>query len=74
LFRRILATVLFIITDFQFIPKNLKVTEGYKIVILLLFSHECEIWSLMLRGEHRLRMNEKMVLSKIFVLEVKEVR
>jgi hypothetical protein len=52
----------------------MQITVGYKIVILLLFSHGCEIWSLILRGENRLRVNEKMVPSKIFVHEMEEVR
>jgi len=41
----------------------MQITVGYKTVILLLLSHECEAWCLILGGEHKLRVNEKMVLS-----------
>jgi hypothetical protein len=43
-------------------------------VILLLLSHECETWSLILRGEHRLRANGKMLLRKIYVDKMEEFR
>jgi len=53
-------------------------TIGYKIIIIvliiLLLSHECETWSFILRAEQRLRVNEKMMLCKIFVLKTEDVR
>jgi hypothetical protein len=52
----------------------MQIAAGYTIVILLLLSHECETCSLILRGEHRLRVNEKMVPSSIYVLKMEEVR
>jgi len=50
------------------------ITVGYKIVILFLFSHECEILSGLLRREFRLRMNEIMGSSRTFVPRKEEVR
>jgi hypothetical protein len=52
----------------------LQITVGYKIAVLLLLSKECETWCLILGGEHRLRVKEKMVPSKIFVHNMVEVR
>jgi len=52
----------------------MQITVGYKTVILILLSHEYETWCLILRGEQKLRVKEKMVLSKIFVLKMEEVR
>ena len=52
----------------------MQITVGYNIVIFLLLSHESKTWSFILKGEHRLRMNEKMGPSKIFVLKMEEVR
>jgi len=52
----------------------MRITVGYKIVIFFFFSHECEIWSLVLRGENMLRMNKKMGSSSIFVLRREKVR
>jgi hypothetical protein len=36
--------------------------------------YQCEIWSLILREEKRLRVFEKRVLRKIFGLMMEEVR
>jgi len=52
----------------------MQITVGYTMVFLLLISHDYETSYLILRGEHRLRVREKMVLSKIFVLKMEEVR
>jgi len=59
--------------DFHFITDNMQITLGYKIVIFFLLSHECETWSFILRGELRLRVNEKMVPRKKFVVKNKYV-
>jgi hypothetical protein len=37
-----------------------------KIIILLVFLHGCETWSLILREEHRLKVFENRVLRRIF--------
>jgi hypothetical protein len=47
------------------IAKNLKINI-YKTVILPVVLHGCEIWSLILREEHGLRVFEKRVLRGIF--------
>jgi len=52
----------------------MQITVGYKIVFLIILSHECEIWSLILRAENRLSVNEKIAPSKIFVHNMEEVR
>jgi len=51
----------------------MQITVGYKILLLLLLSHECGTWSFILKEDHGLRVNEKMVLSKIFVHGIEEV-
>jgi hypothetical protein len=38
----------------------------YKTIILPVVLYGCETWSLTLRGEHRLRVFENRVLTKIF--------
>jgi hypothetical protein len=38
----------------------------YKTIILPVILYECEIWSLTLREEHRLRVFENKVLRRIF--------
>jgi hypothetical protein len=38
----------------------------YKTIILPVVLYGCEIWSLTLREEHRLRVFEKRVLKRIF--------
>jgi hypothetical protein len=45
----------------RLISKNLKI-KIYKTVILIVVLYGCEIWSLILRGEHRLRDFKKSVL------------
>jgi hypothetical protein len=47
------------------IPRNLKI-KLYKTVILPVILYGCETWSLTLREEHRLRVFENRVLSRIF--------
>jgi hypothetical protein len=49
----------------RLISKNLKI-KIYKTVILQVVLYGCEIWSLTLREEHRLRVFENRVLRKIF--------
>jgi hypothetical protein len=49
----------------RLISKNLK-TKIYKTVILPVVLYGCEIWSLTLREEHRLRVFENRVLRRIF--------
>jgi hypothetical protein len=46
-------------------PKNIKI-RIYKIIILPVVLYGCEIWSLTLREEHRLRVFENRVLRRIF--------
>jgi hypothetical protein len=50
--RRRLNTVLFRITDFQFITNNMQITVGYKIVIFLLFFHTSAEFGLWYWGEN----------------------
>jgi hypothetical protein len=49
----------------RFIPKKLKI-KIYKTVVLQVVLYECKTWSLTLREEHRLRVFENTVLSRIF--------
>jgi hypothetical protein len=49
----------------RLISKNLKV-KIHKTVILPVVLYGCEIWSLALREEHRLRVSENRVLTRIF--------
>jgi hypothetical protein len=49
----------------RLISKNLKI-KTYKTVILPVVLYGCEIWSLTLGEEHRLRVFENRVLRKIF--------
>jgi hypothetical protein len=46
------------------LSKNLKIRK-YKTIILPVVLYGCEIWSLTLREEHRLRMFENRVLRRI---------
>ena len=71
---RCLATALFINNNFHFIKNSMKFTIGQEIVIILLLSHECEIWSLILGVKHRLSVNKKIILLKIFVFKTEDVR
>jgi hypothetical protein len=47
------------------LSKNLKI-RIYKTIILPVILYGCETWSLTLREEHRLRVFENKVLSRIF--------
>jgi hypothetical protein len=47
------------------LSKNIKI-KIYKTIILSGFLYGCEIWSLILREEHRLRVFENRVLRRIF--------
>jgi hypothetical protein len=47
------------------LSKNLKI-RIQKTIILPVVLYGCETWSLTLRQEHRVRMFENMVLSRIF--------
>jgi hypothetical protein len=49
----------------RLLSKSIKI-KIYKIIILLVVSYGCEIWSLTLREEHRLRVFENRVLRRIF--------
>jgi hypothetical protein len=52
------------------LSKNFKI---YKIIISPIVLYGCEIWSLTLRKEHRLRVFENKMLSRIFGLKMEEV-
>jgi hypothetical protein len=54
------------------LSKNLKI-RIYKMIILPVVLHGCEMWSLTLREEHRLRVFENRVLRRIFGLKRDEV-
>jgi hypothetical protein len=45
----------------------------YVTTILLVVLYECEIWSLTLREEHRLRVFENRMLKRIFGLKRDEM-
>ena len=49
----------------QFVSKNLKI-KIYRTIILPVVLYGCETWSLTMREEHRLRVFENWVLSRIF--------
>jgi hypothetical protein len=49
----------------RLLPRNVKV-KIYKTIILPVVLYGCEIWSLTLREEHRLRVFENRVLRRIF--------
>jgi hypothetical protein len=55
----------------RLITKNLSI-KVYKTVILAVVLYGCEIWSLTLGKEHRLRVSENRVLRKIFGPKRKE--
>jgi hypothetical protein len=52
--------------------KNLKI-RSYKTIILPVVLYGCETWSLTLREEHRLKVFENRVLSRIFGLKRDEL-
>jgi hypothetical protein len=54
------------------LSKNVKI-RIYETTILLVVLYGCEIWSLTLREEHRLRVSENRVLRRIFGLRRVEV-
>jgi hypothetical protein len=47
------------------LSKNLKI-RIYKTIVLPVVLYGCEIWSLALKDEHRLKMFENRVLRRIF--------
>ena len=47
------------------LSKNIE-TEMWRNIILSVVLYGCEIWSLILREEHKLRVSENRVLRKIF--------
>jgi len=53
-------------------PKKIKI-KIYRIIILLVVLHECEIWSLALGERRRLRVSENKVLKRIFGPKTDEV-
>jgi hypothetical protein len=56
----------------QLLSRNVKV-KIYKNMILPVVLYGCEIWSLILRKEHRLRVFENRVLRRIFRSERDDV-
>jgi hypothetical protein len=56
----------------RLLSRNVKV-KIYKSIILSIVLYGCEIWSLMLREGHRLRVFENMVLRRIFGPKMDEV-
>jgi hypothetical protein len=51
--------------EFSLLTKNLKI-KIYRNIILSVVLYGCEIWSLILMQEHRLRVLENRVLRRIF--------
>jgi hypothetical protein len=49
----------------RLLPKNIKI-KIHKTIILIVVLYGCETWSLTLEEEHRLRVFENRVLSRIF--------
>jgi hypothetical protein len=56
----------------RLLSKNIKI-RIHKIIILPVVLYRCEIWSLALREEHRLRVFENRVLRRIFGPKIDEV-
>jgi hypothetical protein len=56
----------------RLLSKNLKI-RIYKMIILPVVLYWCETWSLTLRDEHRLRVFENRVLTRLFGLKRDEV-
>ena len=52
--------------------KNLKI-KIHRTIILPVVLYGCETWSLTLREEHRLRVNEKRVLRRVFGSKMDEL-
>jgi len=57
---------------FVFLSRNLN-TKIHKTIILPVVLYGCEIWSLTLRQEHRLRVCENRVLTRIYGPRRKDV-
>ena len=58
----------------RLLPKKWKINT-YETIILSVVLYGCEVWSLTLREEHRLRVFENKVLREIlFILQKKAVR
>ena len=53
--------------SFSVLSKNVKI-KIYRTIILPVVLHECESWSLTLRGERKLRVFENRVLRRVFGL------
>jgi hypothetical protein len=49
----------------RLLPKNIKI-RIYKTIIMPVVLYGCEIWSLTLREEHRLKVFENRILRRIF--------
>jgi len=49
----------------RFLPKNLKI-KIYRTIILPVVFYGCEVWSLTLREERKLKVSENMVFRRIF--------
>jgi hypothetical protein len=60
-----LANFRFSLFPSRLLSRNLKI-KIYKTIILPVVLYGCEIWSLTLREEHRLRVFENRVLRRIF--------
>ena len=60
------------ILSFRLLSKKLKV-KTYKTIILPVVLYGCETWSHTLREEHRLRVFENKVLTKIFGAKTDEI-
>jgi hypothetical protein len=56
----------------RLLSKNVKM-RVYKTIILSMVLYGCETWSLTLRAEHRLRVFENRMLSRIFEQKRDEV-
>ena len=54
--------------SFSLLSKNLK-TKVYRTIILSVVLYGCEIWSLTLREERRLRVFENRVMRRVFGLK-----
>ena len=54
------------------LSKNIKI-KVYRTIILPVVLYECEMWSLTLRKEHKLRVFKNRVLRKIFSSKRDEV-
>jgi hypothetical protein len=63
--RGMLATIWFSLSSSRLLSRNVKV-KIYKTIILPVVLYGCEMWSLTLREEHRLRVFENRVLRRIF--------